>query len=888
MEMLNRHPFRQDATILIVDDEPAVINALRRILRQQGYSQVISCSRGQTALELIEQHRPNLLILDLHMPGMDGFAVLKQLSERYLPTEAPITLVVTGANDRTSRLQALESGARDYLLKPYDPYEVLLRVNNLLDIQQQSRMLGNILDATPVAMLVRDADGRCTYINRRALDLLGYERSDAVIGQDVHALLKHSHSDGTSLPRAECVICTASASQGEAYCWRTDGTLLPVSYWSYPLVFKQASGEHLLTLIDRSEQHASEQRSRLANTVFESVDQPLMITDAQARIVAVNQAYTNLTGWTAAEIVGHNPNFRRSGQHNADFYRAMWRTLLKTGSWQGELWNLRKDGASYLEEIKITTVLDSQGRINHFVAAVRDLTAVRQHAEELETARRHADVANLAKSQFVANMSHEIRTPLTAIVGFAETLTEDNQAPEEHERAVNAIIRNSRYLMELVNDILDLSKIESGKLLVENIPTPFMSWLLGIAALAIERARNKGLEFELTVTAPWPRTFSTDPTRAKQILLNLLSNAFKFTATGSVRLQVALDYARKRLVFDVIDTGIGIDAHRLDELFEAFVQADASTMRQHGGSGLGLNIARTLARQLGGDLTVNSVIGVGSQFTAMLATGPLLESALDHQPLHLASDQWNTALPITTAPTPAEPWINADILLVDDHPDNRDLIGHLLQKAGARVFMAENGQLAFQHAQQRDFDLILMDMQMPVLDGLNATRLLRMSGFTQPIIALTANATLEDKGAALAAGCNDFLTKPINHHRLHDTLARYLPHTPRAVSGDALGSIDRAAEVACVAELPDYAVLRQRFQTELPKTVAALHSAQTAGDLNTVTTLSHQLRGVGSSFGFDEITSLAAQIEDHARRGALAELRPLVATLEGVCQQISR
>jgi PAS domain S-box-containing protein len=756
MESLNRHSPSKASTILIVDDDPAAIDALRRILRRNGYGTLIGCSRPEAALDLIAQHRPNLIMLDLHMPGMDGFDVLAHIQQNYLPEEAPITLVVTAADDRASRLRALESGARDYLLKPYDPYEVLLRVHNLLDIQLQGRMLGSLLDATPVAMLVGDADGRCTYINRSALNLLGYEHANTIIGQDIDRLLHHSRVDASPLPSEAFPVFARPESKGETYCRCADGRALPVSYWSYPLSFKRATGETLLTLMDRRE--------------------------------------------------------------------------------------------------------------------------VRRHAEELEAARRNADVANQAKSRFVANMSHEIRTPLTAIAGFAETLTEPDQTPAKQTQAVNAIIRNSRYLMELVDDILDLSKIESGKLTTEQMETDFAPWIRGIADFAIERARAKELEFDLLVEAPWPRTFITDPTRAKQILVNLLSNAFKFTEQGSVRLRVRLD--GERLVCEVIDTGTGIESPLLEEVFEAFVQADASTMREHGGSGLGLNIARTLSRRLGGDLSVRSVLGVGSQFTVTLATGPLSGVDLEHRPLHLTRDEPAEAPTVATPSLEPSVALHGDVLLVDDHADNRDLLTHLLHKAGVRVFTAENGQLAFQQAQHQDFDLILMDMQMPVLDGLNATRLLRMSGFDSPIIALTANTTPEDKQAALEAGCNDFLTKPIDHQRLHGILVRYLSHSDRPPCLES--------ELPAIDAIPGYESLRDRFRHTLPESLAAMRAAQTRGDLSTLATLSHQLRGVGSSFGFEDITRLAERIETKARQGDAAGLAGQLDSLEELCHIASR
>ena len=868
MERLNLNPSSKDATILIVDDDPAAIDALRRILHRGGYANVLGCSSAAASLELIALHRPLLVLLDLHMPVMDGFAVLSHIQREYLPEETPTVLIVTASEDRASRLRALESGARDYLIKPYDPYEVLLRVRNLLTIGQQGRMLANILDSTPVAMLAHDAAGHCTYINRSALNLLGHERTEAIIGQDVRVIL-HGHANDRPVPRETGPIRDTVGR--EMLCRHADGTALPVRYWSYPLSGDRSTGESLITLLDQREHQESEQRARLANTVFESVGEALLITDVDANIVAVNQAYTELTGWSMDEILGQNPRFRRSGRHDNDFYRELWRNLLEAGGWQGELWNLRKDGACYLEEVKITTVTNAQGEIIHYVAAFRDLTEVRRRTEELETARRQAEAANLAKSRFVANMSHEIRTPLTAIVGFAETLTETDQSPEEQLQAVNAIIRNGHYLLELVEDVLDFSKIEADRLLVEHVEMAVDAWLLDIAALATARANAKGLAFDLTVEPPWPAVIMTDPTRAKQILVNLLNNAFKFTERGSVRLRISLDRAREQLVCEVTDTGIGIEEHRLRDLFEAFVQADASTVRKHGGSGLGLNIARTLARRLGGDLTARSARGVGSQFKATIATGPVSEDDLRMEPLECLESSWPEPSPPDDAPTLA-----GDVLLVDDHSDNRDLIRHRLEQAGARVVTAENGQDAVERAQERPFDLILMDMQMPVMDGLDATRLLRLTGCEDPIVALTANATGEDRQAALEAGCNDYLTKPIDQRRLRDVLVRYLSASARKQpleSGEPLAF-----------DTPHYQRLRARFLHGLPDSLSEIRQAHRQGDLAELAGLSHRLRGVAGHVGLAEATRLAGAIELRARQGDRDALAGLLDALEAACR----
>ncbi|MBK1720195.1 response regulator, partial [Thiocystis violacea] len=836
MESLNRNPPSADEPILIVDDDPSAIDTLRRILRRGRYSNLLGATDPRTVSELLERHQPSLVVLDLHMPGMDGFEVLERMRGLYPPQEGPAVLVVTASDDRATRLRALESGAMDYLVKPYDPYEVMLRVRNLLEIQKRGRLLSGFLNSTPVAMFAQDGDGRCTYINNAAMELLGYANASAFVGQDIHALIHHTQMDGSPHEADACPIL-AAAVQGrpvhrdDDICWRADGTSVPVEYWAYPLTGNGTRGGALVTFLDIGKRLESEHRLRLASTVFESVDRALVVTDRDANIVAVNRAYTRLTGWSQDEVLGRNPRFRQSGRQGPAFYQAMWRTLLDKGTWEGELWNLRKDGDSYLEELTITTVRDGHGEITNYVASARDLTKARRRAQELELARNRADAASEAKTRFVANMSHEIRTPLTAIVGFAESLTDEGQSAPERVRAVEAIIRNGRYLRELVDNILDFSKIEADRLDLERMETPLAELLREIAALGGARARGKGLDFQVIVEPPWPRTLMTDPTRAKQILVNLVNNAIKFTERGSVLLRVSLDRERERLVCAVADTGIGIEEQRLPELFESFVQADASTARHHGGSGLGLTIARGLARRLGGDLRARSVLGIGSQFTATLATGPLPDTLLEPVPPDLEGQ----AIAMEQAEATSVPSLSGQVLLADDHSDNRELISLYLERAGARVSAAKNGQEAVDLAQQQPFDLVLMDMQMPVLDGLDATRLLRLTGFEGPIVALTANATEADRKAALAAGCDDFLTKPIQLDRFHATLGRYL----KTVRVEA----DRPAErvAAPMRDTARYRELRATFLAELPGQLEAMGRALERQEYGDLATIAHKL-----------------------------------------------
>lgn len=875
MNSLERDLPDNDAPILIVDDDRAAAAALRRILERAHYTRVVSTSDPLGVVELLGQHRPHLLVLDLLMPGVDGFEIMRRLPELFRADDLPEILVVTGADDRVNRLKALQAGARDYLVKPYDPEEVRLRAHNLLDIRAKRRLLSSVLDATPVAMIAQDDAGRCTYINRSALDLLGYADAETLIGQAIHQITHHHHPDGSAYLESECPIAALRRSgrpvhDDDEVFWRADGSALPVEYWAYPLSDVGQSDGVLLTFMDISARRESERHLRLASTVFESVDRALVITDAQGDIVAVNPAYSQLTGWGREEVIGRNPRFRKSGRHDADFYAGMWQALLTHGRWEGELWNLRKDGVGYLEEATITSVRDGRGNITNFVAALRDLTEERHRSQELESARLRADAASRAKSRFVANMSHEIRTPLTAILGFAETLLDDSRSAAERTEAVETIIRSGRFLQELIEDILDFSKIEAERLEVERIQVPLADLLSAVASVAAARARVKGLGFELIVEPPWPRTLTTDPTRLEQILVNLLSNAAKFTAHGVVRLRVSLDRARELLICSVEDSGPGIEPERLPGLFEPFVQADASTARHHGGSGLGLTISRALARLLGGDLTATSTPGLGSRFTASLATGQLPDGLLEWGRLEV--DQGSLAVLPRDEPTVR---LAGDILLAEDNPDNRRLVTYYLERVGARVRTAQNGVEAVELAQQEEFDLVLMDMQMPEMDGLDATRLLRLSGFVSPIVALTANATETDRRDALWAGCTDFLCKPIQRRDFYAVIGRYLK---------AADHQHPAPAKTPLRDLQGYQELCAAFEEHLPLDLAAMRQAWTQHDRARLAALAHQMKGVAGSFGRPEATRVAGAIETHVRQGDDAGVAELLAELEEICR----
>ncbi len=544
---------------------------------------------------------------------------------------------------------------------------------------------------------------------------------------------------------------------------------------------------------DITERKRTDEERRLLSTAVAQSNASMVITDRDGNIVFVNDAFVATTGYTRDEAIGQSPRLLQSGVTALATYQTLWQTIMAGQTWRGELQNKKKSGELYWEFATISPVLDDKGGVTHFIAIKDNITERKRQEVEIRQAKEEAEAANLAKSQFLATMSHEIRTPMNGILGMAQLLLIDELSESERKDYIRTILNSGTTLQALLDDILDLSKVEAGKLeLKPGIFDPHRV-LDETVALFSGPARQKGLSIEAAWHGPESRYYLADAIRIRQMLSNLLSNAIKFTATGQVRVdaaEITADDHQALLAFSVTDSGIGIATDKIEQLFKPFSQIDASRTRAYGGTGLGLSIVKRVAELMGGSIGVDSLLGKGSRFWFRIKVDivPLEEESRLGERL-----RQRDILP--THPTHRSAPLCCRALVVDNNAINRKVVEALLTQLGLTVSVAENGQQAVEAITHGKVpDVVLIDTHMPVLDGYAATEQIRQwerqnSRPRLPIIALTAEAFAEDRARCMTVGMDDFLAMPIAASTLQAVLGKWLRQEAKRLPEPSLPAI---------------------------------------------------------------------------------------------------
>lgn len=519
----------------------------------------------------------------------------------------------------------------------------------------------------------------------------------------------------------------------------------------------------------RIQRQKNEESQRIAATAFD-IHEGIIITDKNKQILRVNNAFSSITGYSEEDVIGKQPSLLKSGKHDKKFYQKLWKDINKQGQWSGEIWNKRKNGEIYPQYSSITAVKDSTGNTTHYVGSFLDISETKQHqtelkqkANELEVARDKAEVASQAKSDFLATMSHEIRTPMNGVLGMAQLLADTNLDDQQTEY-LETIKLSGQNLLAIINDILDFSKIEARKMELEPITFNLHDCGFEVTKLLTSKAREKGLELLFNMNPDCPNFTIGDPGRLRQILLNIIGNAIKFTKHGHILLEILCTNKTQKsadIIFKISDTGVGIPTHQQENLFQAFTQADTSTTRKFGGTGLGLSISQQLVALMGGHISVESEEGKGSTFSFEIPL--LISDSSESVPMHDVN--------------------GIHLLIVDDNKTNLKILEEQTHAAGIKTVSAENAEHALEILNQprktkHHFDAAILDYCMPGMDGAELGDKILSNPNTQnlPLILLTSAGHSGDIKRFTELGFSGYLTKPAMRKTLIAMISAAINH----------------------------------------------------------------------------------------------------------------
>jgi PAS domain S-box-containing protein len=775
----------------------------------------------------------------------------------------------------------------------------LLIIHNRLrgEIARRARAEDNatlLLESVGEGVLGVDAAGAINFVNSSAVTHLGYGSAGELLGRDCRDLLHHTRAGCQRCRREECRIFPAFGGDGstrhadDERLWRKDGSSFQVDFNCTPVFDGGTLRGAVMTFRDVSDQMETQQRLRLQSAALAAAVNSIIIADREQRIVWVNRAFVRQSGYPAEEAAGRRLFNLVAGADGEEQFQHVSLTIGRKRPWEGELTITRKNGTQYAAEVTITPVLAEQGEITHYIALLKDVTEEKRAQEALiqtnlaleeangrlvqaiERANElavKAERANIAKSEFLANMSHEIRTPMNAIIG-ATHLLRDTALDRQQQQYLQTLTLSAGSLLGIINDILDFSKIEAGKLEIDRISFAAEQVVSNLAAVFAAHVEEKGLALHTVLDCGIPACLQGDPLRLTQILNNLMGNAVKFTREGAITLTVTVVGRLAdtvELEFSVRDTGIGIRPEDQAQLFQAFTQVDGSITRNYGGTGLGLAICKQLTTLMGGRIWCESSPGSGSTFSFRLPFAVAAGACADRR--------------TTAAPSHAKVSFNGErVLLVEDNAFNQQVAVPLLEKVGLKVTVAGNGNEALDLMNRLDFDVVLMDIQMPGMDGLATARqirkLARAGVGTVPILAVSANATEYDVKQSRSAGMAGHVRKPYTPDSLYAAVARCLGKDDGATAGcDRLDTQTGMVQTGGSPEI--YRELLTTFLRDYCGTGQGLRLEVQRGNLLNASRLAHSMKGVAGFIGALPLYDAAQRLETALVQGG-REVGPLL------------
>lgn len=761
--------------VLYIEHHAADIDfTLRHFAQHAPFIHIDAISNADEALLKIKKtEKYKVILMDYRLPGMDALELIKTIRQE-LKFDTPIILV-TGQGSEELAVQALKIGANDYLTKSddylirlpnlilnsYHHWELLRKHAAQIESESKYRLLA---DNSADTIFALDMDLNYTYVSPAVKTMRGFEPEEAIKQQISDVLTPSSYQKAIKL-LSELLADTTYIQNTEVVqksieleMFRKDKTTVWTEVKASLILDDKKNPIGVLGVSrDISDRKLISDKLLQLSLAVDQSPTLIVITDTKGNIEYVNPKFTSITGYSLEEVIGKNPHILKSGHTSASAYKKLWKTIASGKEWRGEFHNKRKDGTLYWEEASISSIKNSEGEITHYLAVKTDITEKKKIINEFIIAKEKAEESDRLKSAFLANISHEIRTPMNGILGFSELLKEPNLSGDEQRKYLEIIEKSGNRMLNIINNIVDISKIEAGLVELTVSETNINDQIEYAYTFFKLEAEKKGIQLiQNSSLIKQDAILNLDREKLYSILLNLIKNAIKYTDYGVIEIGYKLINSEKNsfIEFYISDTGIGISTDQQEMIFKRFIQADISDRNVRHGAGLGLSISKAFVELMGGTIRVESKVGVGSTFYFTLPYSPAKGIVKQEKETIISTDY---GIPN-----------NLKILIAEDDEISKTLLTFLLKPIVSELLIARNGQEAVElYKINPDIDIILMDIQMPIMDGFEATRQIRLLNKNVKIIAQTAFALSGDEGKIKNSGCNSYINKPIKKEALY-------------------------------------------------------------------------------------------------------------------------